>query len=155
MGFWSGYLLGIMSGVVIKVIGEILSPTVAELGAKLHAKAWRKPYIRGQHAEDLRILESIQSPLLAINQIPRFPDSYKKTTEWLREIDINARSVRTKEFQDIKDKLIAFAMPMNRIGVTTSLNEILNLFVKDEKAFKLVEEIRKILSKTVKEKKKK
>jgi hypothetical protein len=152
---WISYSLGIVSGLLIKVAGEILNPTVAELGAKLHAKVWRKPYIRGQIAEDLRVLESIQSPLLYINQIPRFPDSYKKTAEWLLEIDTNARKIRTKAFQDIKGKLIDFTSPMNQVGVGTSLTKVMDLFVKDEKAFKLVEEIREIISKTIKEKKKK
>ena len=155
MKWWIYFILGILSGLAIRLVGDILSPTVAELGAKLHAKVWRKPYIRGQLAEDLRVLESIQAPLLSINQIPQFPDSYNKTSEWLREIDTQARKVRTKKFQDIKDKLLAFTLPMNQVDCNTLLHTVLKLFVKDGKAFKLVEEIREIISKTIKEKSKK
>ena len=43
---------------------------------------------------------------------------------------------------------------MKEIGVNTSLQYVLMLFVKDDKAFKLVEEIRELISKTIKEKKK-
>ena len=64
------YGLGIVSGIVIKLAGGVLSPTIAELGAKLHAKVWRKPYIRGQLAEELRILESIETPLLHLHANP-------------------------------------------------------------------------------------
>jgi hypothetical protein len=153
MGFWPTYGLGILSGLAIKFLGDILSPTIAELGAKLHAKVWKKPYIRGQLAEDLRTLESIEKPLLLINQIPRFPDSYKDTAKWLLEIDTSARKLRKKDFQDIKQRLIDYAAPMNQVGVNTSLNKVMELFIKDEKAFKLVEEIRAMVSKAVKEKK--
>ena len=86
-----------------------ISPTISELGAKLHAKAWRKPYIRGQLAEDLRVLESVIQPLLAINQIPRFPDTSKNTFDWLVEIDTKARKLHGKKFRDNKEKLIEFA----------------------------------------------
>lgn len=152
---WGTFFLGLVSGIFLKVLGEILNPTLAELGAKLHAKVWRKPYIRGQLEEDLSILESIQIPLLSINQIPRFPDSYKKTSEWLLDIDTKARKLQTMAFQDIKGKLLAFTFSMNQVSVNTRLDTVLKLFVKDEKAFKLVEEIRRIISKTLKEKKKK
>jgi hypothetical protein len=152
---WGSYFLGIASTIVCMIVGQILSPTFAELGANLHAKVWKKPYIRGQLAEDISVLESISVPLLSINQIPRFPDSYKKTSEWLLEIDTKARKIRTKKFQDIKDRLIAFTRPMNQVSSNTLLHTIIELFVKDEKAFKLVEEIRRITSKTIKEKSKK
>jgi len=152
---WGSYVLGIASTIVCMIVGQILSPTFAELGAKLHAKVWKKPYIRGQLADDISVLESISVPLLSINQIPQFPDSYIKTSEWLLEIDTQARKIRTKQFQDIKDKLIAFTQPLNQVDCNTLLHTVLKLFVKDGKAFKLVEEIREIISKTIKEKSKK
>jgi len=152
---WGIYFLGILSGIVIKILGEILSPTLAELGAKLHAKVWRKPYIRGQLAEDLRILESIQNPLLKIHAIPRYPSSYKNISDWLLDIDTKARKLQIKAFQDIKDKLLAFTSSMNQVSVNTSLDAVMKLFVKDNKAFNLVEEIREIISKTLKKKKSK
>jgi len=103
---------------------RVVSPTIAELGAKLHAKAWRKPYIRGQLAEDLRNLEAIQVPLLKIHSIPRFPDLYKNTANWLLEIDTTARKLCAKAFQDIRDKLIEFTSPMPRIGINSSLHHM-------------------------------
>jgi hypothetical protein len=153
MGFLGAYLLGILSGVFIKVVGEILSPTVAELGAKLHAKVWRKPYIRGQLAQDIETLEAITTPLLHLHAIPRYPDSYKKTSEWLLDIDTKARKLRHKSFQDIRDKLLEYTTPMNQVSVNVGLTKVLDLFVKDEKAFKLMEEIRELISKATKEKK--
>jgi hypothetical protein len=152
---WLSYGLGFGSGLALKVIGEILSPTLAELGVKLHAKVQRKPYIRGQLAEELRTLESIIQPLLYINQIPRFPDSYKETAEWLMDIDTSARKLRMKAFQGIKDKLIEFASPMDQIGTNTSFQYVLTLFVKDDKSIKLVQEIRELILKVTKEKGKK
>lgn len=152
---WGIYSVGILSGVAIKIIGEIISPTIAELGAKLHAKVWRKPYIRGQLAEDLSTLESIEAPLLRIHAIPRYPSSYKNISEWLLEIDTKARKIRYVQFQYIKEKLIAFASPMNKISVNTSLNTVLDFFVKEEKALRLVEEIRDVISKIIIKKKKK
>lgn len=149
------YGLGIVSGIVIKLAGEILSPTIAELGAKLHAKVWRKPYIRGQLAEELRILESIETPLLHLHAIPRYPDSYNDTSEWLLEIDANARKLHQKSFQDIREKLLAYTKPMDQVSVNAGLTKVMSLFVKNDKAFKLAEEIRGLISKTMKEKKNK
>jgi len=44
---------------------------------------------------------------------------------------------------------------MNQVSVNTPLDAVLKLFVKDKKAFNLVEEIREFISKTIKDKKKK
>jgi hypothetical protein len=146
---WGSFGLGIIGGITIKLAGDILSPTMGELGAKLHAKVWRKPAIRGQLAEDLKILDSITEPLLAINQIPGFPSTYKSAWPWLLEIDRKARKIRSEKFKDIVDKLIDFVGPMHNLNTNTPLHTILETWVKDDKAFKLVEEIRGIISEEI------
>jgi hypothetical protein len=150
---WGSTGLTVLCTIIVELVLVILSPTFAEIGAKLHAKIWRKPHIKGKILKDLRILESIVSPLLFINQIPRYPDTYKEISNRLFDIHTKVHKVQNKKFRDIKNELIDYAAPMNRVNINTSYTEILDLFVKDGKAFKLVEEIREIISREIKEKK--
>lgn len=143
---WGIFFLGILSGIIIKIIGEILNPTVAELGAKLHSRIWRKPYISGNLAADLSRLDSLQKPLININAIPRYPDSYKNIKQWLLEIDDTARKLQTKKTQKIKERLLNFASPINGISINTSLDEVMRLFTKKNKAYNLLEDIRTFIA---------
>lgn len=155
MGFWGGYILGILTAVTAQLIVIVLTPTFAELGIKLHTRLRKKPFIKTMVLKELQILESVTPNLLLINQIPRFPDTpIEKIRDALLEINEKAIQLKSDDLEEIKAKLLEYAKKSEKLHANITLKDIINLLIKDEAALKFVEEIRQTISSLIKGKNK-
>lgn len=99
----------------------------------------------------MRLLEEIKSPLRFINQLPRYPSNTfrEDIRAKLNKIRENVDKIKTKEFQDIKQKVIDYSDKVNQINTNIQLNETIKLLVKDENgvylAQSLIDEIDEII----------
>jgi hypothetical protein len=140
-------LIAILVSIVASVILFFLLPFLAKPRDKFLEWAFKKRKIRTRIEKDLKILETIEQPLLFINQLPHFPDEAKteKLLIALEEIRSKALLIKSAHFEGIKRTLLSYSDKANQLHSNMSLKEKLNLLVNNNQAFGLVEEIRTII----------
>jgi len=104
--------------------------------------------------EDKRILGEIISSLQFINYLPNDPDKViKSISDKLFEIQEKARKIRSKNFDEIKAKLIEYGEKVETVNVNIGLGELQKLFIRNGQTSSLINELKEITdSKTEKKK---
>jgi len=151
MGFWSGFLFGILTIVLAEILLFFLLPILEEPRRKLLNFIYKKPKIKTTKHKDKKLLQEITKPLLLINQFPHFPDTkIEELRDALLEIGEKANKVKSKEYSEMKEKLLNYSKNVDKLHVNISLNDLfLLLGIKEGqtyKPYKLVEEIRNIIN---------
>lgn len=146
MGFWEGVIAGILITVISGIMLFFILPALKGSRDKFLVRLRRKPRIKTRKHKDRRLLSEIEQRLRLINQLRSFPDTpIKDIQAALYEIEEKAKLIKTKEYKDIKEKLILYSEKASKLHANILLKEMLDLLVKDG-AFKLIQEIREILS---------
>lgn len=155
-----GTLGAILVGVAITLIAELILffalPALEEPRQRFLSWIKRRPHVSSKKMEELRILESIEKPLLKINSIPSYPDELKAKD--IRDILLNIgekmKKIKSEEFDEIKGELLGYSKKSEYLHVNMNPLDALKMLGRDS-AMKLVEKIRKILAEVIKGKKKK
>jgi len=157
MGFLGGYILGLLTAIIPQVILFFLLPALEEPRRKFLAWLQRRPHIKPKLLAEMKTLEQEIIPrLLKINAIPSNPDGLKamQIREILEYVGIEARNTDSKEFSELRSRLIVFADHAGSINVNTNPLTILKMLGRDT-AMSLVSDIRQEIADTIKGKDKK
>jgi hypothetical protein len=100
-------------------------------------------------------LQYLTEPLIRINAIPTYPDelSAKDIKDMLIKLGTEAKQIKRKEFQGIKNKLIDFSRNSGKFDSNLNPLDVLNVLGRAT-AINLVYEIRQTISDATKPKKK-
>jgi len=154
MGFWTWVLICSLGSFIG---GYLLSPSFKAFCKRVWALIAKRPTIKPKLMAEIKILEDIVPGLLRINSIPRYPDDLK--AKEIRDILVDtgekAQKLETKDFADLRDRLIVFSDHSNEFNVNTNPLTILDKMLGRDTAMKLVEDIRAKKSETIKGKEKK
>ena len=146
---------------IIAVLGTFLGglllslifPSFQTFLKRISSNVLKRPQIRGKKMDELRILESLEKPLLLINSIPRYPDELKAkdVKNILFDINEKIKMIKSKEFEEIKRKLFDYSNKAENLHVNMNSLDALKMLGRDS-GMRLVEEIRKIVAEVVEDK---
>jgi hypothetical protein len=146
---------------IIAVLGTFLGglllslifPSFQTFLKRISSNVLKRPQIRGKKMDELRILESLEKPLLLINSIPRYPDELKAkdVRDILFDINEKIKMIKSKEFEEIKRKLFDYSNKAENLHVNMNSLDALKMLGRDS-GMRLVEEIRKIVAEVVEDK---
>jgi hypothetical protein len=151
MGFWPLLLVAFLGTFLA---GLILSPPFLAFVKRTWARIKGSPRISIKTLEGA-FLQSLIDPLLRINAIPRYPDELKAKDirDILNKLGEDARRVKSKEYEEIKNKLIKFSESAEKLDANTNPLEALKMLGRDT-AINLVQEIRQAVTDVSRPKKK-
>jgi len=140
-------LVAILVLIIGSTIFFFISPLLTKPREKFLELFKKKSRKQSQTQKDLKTLETIEQPLLAINQLPSFPDetTTEKLKKALEEIRSSSLLLRSARFERIKQALLVYSDKANQLHSNMGLKEKLNLLVNNNQAFGLVDEIRTII----------
>ncbi|MFC2142438.1 hypothetical protein ACFLR7_05845 [Acidobacteriota bacterium] len=125
------FAITVVSGLLVLILWTVLvKPLITRLSRKRpHDDV---PKIKTSVHEDLKILEGMKRPLKTINQITsHYVNNYKEVArKELNTIHDEATKLKSKRFDDIKQKLIDFSNKEEKVHQTISLGEVKNLLIQ-------------------------